>query len=114
MTTEIVEYSKTEAALSDLAQRYKGVLFDVTTREGLSAAIKGRVELRGYRVALEKTRVEIKAPALKRTQLIDSEARRITAEIEALVERAEGRPLMFAPLKGGSGRATTEWQGESP
>lgn len=84
MTTAIVEYSKTEAALADLAQRYKGVLFDVTTREGLQAAVKGRAELRGYRVALEKTRVEIKAPALKRTQEIDTEARRITAELLAL------------------------------
>jgi len=82
--TPIAEYSKTAAALADLAQRYKGVLFDVTTREGMQAAIKGRAELRGYRVALEKTRVEIKAPALKRTQEIDSEARRITAELLAL------------------------------
>ncbi len=31
MTIEIVEYSKTEAALSDLAQRYKGVIFAVAT-----------------------------------------------------------------------------------
>src|SRR3990167_7337559 len=82
--TPIAEYSKTAAALADLAQRYKGVLFDVTTREGLATAIKGRAELRGYRVALEKTRVEIKAPALKRAQEIDSEARRITAELLAL------------------------------
>ena len=82
--TSIAEYSKTAAALADLAQRYKDVLFDVATRDGLVAAIKGRAELRGYRVALEKTRVEIKAPALKRTQEIDNEARRITAELLAL------------------------------
>ena len=79
MTTEIVEYSKTEAALADLAQRYKGVIFDVATLPGMMTARKGRAEIRGYRVALEKTRIEIKAPALKRTQQIDSEARRITA-----------------------------------
>ena len=84
MTTAIAEYSKTDAALADLAQRYKGVLFDVTTREGMATAIKGRAEIRGYRVALEKTRVEIKAPALKRAQEIDSEARRITGELLAL------------------------------
>jgi hypothetical protein len=84
MTTAIAEYSKTEAALADLAQRYKGVLFDVSTKEGLATAVKGRAELRGYRMALEKTRVEIKAPALKRAQEIDSEARRITAELLSL------------------------------
>jgi hypothetical protein len=84
MTTEIVEYSKTEAALSELASKYKGVIFDCSTREGLATAVKGRAELRSLRVALEKTRKEIKEPALRRTQLIDSEARRITAALEAL------------------------------
>lgn len=82
--TPIAEYSKTAAALAELATKYKGVLFDVSTKEGLAAAIKGRAELRGYRVALENTRKLIKAPALKRSQEIDSEARRITAELEAL------------------------------
>lgn len=81
MTTAIVEYSQTEAALSELAHRYKGVVYDVTTPAGMSDARKGRAEVRSYRVALEKTRVEIKGPALKHCQLIDSEARRITTEL---------------------------------
>lgn len=84
MTTEIVEYRKTEAALAGLEAQYRGVLFDCTTREGLQAAIKGRAELRGYRVALEKTRKEIKADALKLCQKIDSEARRIEGELVTL------------------------------
>lgn len=84
MTTEIAEYSQTEAALATLSERYKGVVYDVTKKEGMEAAVKARAELRGYRVSLEKTRVEIKAPALKRSQAIDSEARRITAALVAL------------------------------
>lgn len=84
MTTEITEYSQTEAALAELANKYKNIVFDVTTRDGMIAAKKARAEIRGYRIALEKMRVEIKAPALKRCQLIDSEARRITIELEAL------------------------------
>lgn len=84
MTTSIQEYSATEAALSVLADKYKGVLFDVTDTQGMVDAKKSRAELRGYRVALEKTRVEIKAPALKRSQEIDSEARRITAALAGL------------------------------
>lgn len=83
MTTEIAEYSKTEAALSDLAKRYKGVIFDVTTTEGMDVARKSRAEIRTYRTSLEAKRVEIKAPALERCRLIDAEAKRITA---ALVE----------------------------
>lgn len=84
MATEIVEYSKTEAALSDLAHRYKDVIFDVKSKDGMMSAIKGRAEIRTYRVNLEKLRIEIKAPALKKCQLIDSEAKRITVELVAL------------------------------
>lgn len=83
-STKIVEYSKTEAALSDLASRFKGVLFDVKTREGLKAATEARREIRSYRTSLEAKRVEIKAPALERCNLIDSEARRIKTALEAL------------------------------
>ena len=82
--TSIVEYSETEAALTDLSARYQGVIFQVATREGMRDAKKSRGELRDYRIALENKRKEIKAPALKRSQEIDSEARRITAMLEAL------------------------------
>jgi len=85
-TSAITEYSKTEAALSELSHRYKGVIFDLTTKEGMQTTIKGRAEIRGFRVDLEKTRVKIKAPALEKCQLIDSEARRITAELLAIEE----------------------------
>lgn len=82
--TPIAEYTATAAALAKLEETYKGVIYDVTTKEGLAAAIKGRAELRGLRVALERTRVEIKAPALKRAREIDSEAHRITDALLAL------------------------------
>jgi colicin import membrane protein len=84
MTTQIAEYSQTEAALATLAEQYKGVVYDVTTKEGMAAAKAGRNEIRSYRTALEAKRVEIKAPALERCRLIDAEAKRITAELEAL------------------------------
>lgn len=84
MTTTIAEYSKTEAALSDLRTRYSDVVFNVTTGKGMDEAKKARAELRDYRVSLEKERVTIKAPALERCRQIDSEAKRITAELSAL------------------------------
>lgn len=80
----IVEYRQTDAALAELRQKYATVVFDVTTGKGMEQAKKARAELREYRVALEKTRVEIKAPALQRCREIDTEAKRITAELEAL------------------------------
>lgn len=84
MTTAIQEYSKTEAALADLSARYKGVVFDVTTTAGMNDAKESRRELKTYRIDLEKTRKDIKAPALLKCQQIDTEAKRITAELEAL------------------------------
>lgn len=81
MTTSIIEYSETEAALATLVEKYRGVVFDVTTYEGMKDAKASRKELQGYRIALEKTRIAIKAPALKRAQEIDTEARRITTAL---------------------------------
>jgi len=82
--TTIAEYSETAAALATLAQKYKGVVFEVSSTAGMADAIKGRAELRGYRVNLEKTRKLIKEPALDHCRKIDTEAKRITAELEAL------------------------------
>lgn len=82
---QIAEYNQTAAALAILREKYRGP-FDVTTTKGMTIAKEARAEVRGYRVALEKVRVEIKAPALERTRLIDAEAKRITAELLAIEE----------------------------
>lgn len=86
MTTSIAEYSATDAALAELRTKYATVVFDVTNGKGMEQAKKARAELREHRVSLEKERVRIKAPALERCRQIDSEAKRITAELEALEE----------------------------
>ena len=85
MNNQIAEYNETAAALAVLRDKYCTV-FDVKTAKGMTAAREARAEVKGYRVALEKLRVEIKAPALERTRLIDSEAKRITAELLAIEE----------------------------
>lgn len=82
--TTIAEYTATAAALATFNEKYKGVIYDVATTAGMKSAIEGRAELRDTRVALEKKRKEIKEPALTRCKQIDSEAARITAEIESL------------------------------
>lgn len=83
---QIQEYTQTAAAIAFLQKKYSGQLFEVTTTKGMEEAKKARAEVKGYRVALEKLRVEIKAPALERTRLIDAEAKRITAELLAIEE----------------------------
>lgn len=82
---KIAEYNETAAAIAVLREKYCTV-FDVATTKGMTVAKEARTEVRGYRVALEKLRVELKAPALERTRLIDAEAKRITAELLAIEE----------------------------
>lgn len=81
---EINEYSETQAALAALSQNYKSVIYPVATTEGMKSAKAARFEIKGYRTKLENMRKEIKEPALRRCQLIDDEARRITVELMAL------------------------------
>lgn len=98
MPTEIQEYSQTEAALTDLRDRYEAIKYEVSDANGLKEAKNGRAEIRGYRINLEKMRKDIKAPALERCRLIDAEAKRITEEllylespIDAQIKEEESR-----------------------
>ena len=84
ITTEIAEYNATAAAQADLRSKYEKVLFPVETPKGMKDALAARKELRDIRFGLEKMRKEIKEPALRRCQLIDSEAKEITARLTAL------------------------------
>lgn len=100
--TSIAEYSETAMVMADLRKRHEGVVYDVATPKQMKLAKEARAEIRGYRVALEKTRVEIKAPALERCRQIDSEAKRLTA---ALVELEEPIDVQ---IKAEEARAETE------
>ena len=82
----IAEYRPTAAALADLRARFKDVVFDVATAAGNKEARAARLELVRLRTSLEAKRKELKAPALEHARLIDSEAKRVTAEIVALEE----------------------------
>ncbi len=84
MNTQIAEYSPTVAAMAELRNMYENAVFDVTTPIGMAKAIAARRAIREPRIALEKLRKELKAPALKRARLIDAEAKELTAQLEAL------------------------------
>jgi hypothetical protein len=84
LSTAITEYSQTAKALAELRSRLDGVAYDLSTGKGLDIAKKDRAEVRGLRTALEAKRVELKAPALERSRLIDAEAKALTAELVAL------------------------------
>ena len=82
--TAIKEYSATEAGLAALREKYADITFAVATTEGDKEARAARRELMKLRTSLEDKRKEIKAPALAYAQAIDTEAKRITAEIKLL------------------------------
>lgn len=92
MTTEISthvksaisEYNPIAAVLADLTQRHKGVVFDVTQPSGMREAKAAAKDIAQYRIALEKTRVELKADVLKRGRLLDSEAKVIADKLAEL------------------------------
>jgi len=79
--TEIQEYNPIEAGLDVLRARYLGRRYECTTPDGMKTAKAARRDVAKYRTTLEKTRKEIKAPALARCKAIDAEAKRITCEL---------------------------------
>lgn len=86
----IAAYSATEAALTDLATKYKGVVYDVTTASGMAEAKKARGEIREHRTTLEKARVKEKAQSLEYGRFVDTEAKRIADRIAALEDPIAG------------------------
>lgn len=82
----VVQYDRTEARLAELRTRFEGATFDLTTTAGDKAARAARLELVKLRTGLEDQRKAHKAPAVEFGKLIDSEAKRLTAEIVALEE----------------------------
>lgn len=79
-TTEITEYNPIEVALAGI-EKYRGIVFDVTTPKGLKEAKAAAREIAAPRIALEKARTELKKEVLERGRLIDGEAKRIAARI---------------------------------
>jgi hypothetical protein len=82
--TEIAEYSTTAAALAELRNMYGSAVFETKTIIGMAKAIAARRAIREPRIAVEKLRKELKAPALERCKLIDSEAKELIRQLEEL------------------------------
>jgi hypothetical protein len=83
MTTAITEYSPIEAALAGI-EKYRGIVFDVATQQGMVEAKAAHREVAAPRIALEKVRTKLKADVLERGRQIDGEAKRIGALFAAI------------------------------
>jgi hypothetical protein len=80
----LVRYSRTEAGLAELKADLAGKTYDLATSKGDQAARADRLRCVTLRTTLEKRRKAFKEPALAFGKMIDSEAARITKEIEAI------------------------------
>lgn len=84
VTLAVAAINKVEAGLAVLRERFGGVVYEVTTIEGLEAAKAARSEIREPRYEVEKIRKAAKAPLLALGKKLDSEAARITTELEKI------------------------------
>jgi septal ring factor EnvC (AmiA/AmiB activator) len=76
-----VEYGVTEAGLSQLREKYRGLV--ISDSDSYEIVRKGIAEVRTLRTSIESRRKELKASALEYGRRVDGEAKRIT---EALLE----------------------------
>ena len=84
VTLAVAAINKVEMGLNALRMSYEGVVFEVTTTKGLDDAKAARSEIREPRYEVERIRKAAKAPLLAIGKRLDSEAARITAELEKI------------------------------
>lgn len=84
VTTAIANIDKVGAGIAALAERFKGVIYEVATTAGLDDARAARAEIREPRYEVERIRKAAKAPILALGKRLDAEAARITGELEKL------------------------------
>ena len=89
MTTEIVSYSATEAAIADLTARYAMVVFDVKTASGMKEAKAAYKDINTHSITLEAARVKEKAESLARFGRRDE----FSEVAAAILKFLEGTPL---------------------
>lgn len=77
---EIVEYKPIEAAIADL-QRFKGLVVDVNTPEGLAEGKAVARQAAAVRIALDKARKKLKEKVLEDGRQIDGQAKPLFARV---------------------------------
>ena len=82
----VAEYAITESTLNAIEKELSGLVFDVTTDEGMKEAKSARKRLTSLRTGLERKRQKIKKPILSATKAIDGQAKGLTERIRHLEE----------------------------
>ena len=85
--TAIKQYNITDAAIAKYRQDYLSLTVQgVDDKEGYDLCHAARMEVKGKRVEVEKTRKKLKEDVLEYGRVVDKEAKRITALLEPIEE----------------------------
>lgn len=82
---ELIVYNVTDAAIEKMKNEFMPLKVNgVDDKEGYAACYKARIEVKGYRVEVEKRRKELKAESLEFGRKVDAEAKRITERLTVI------------------------------
>jgi len=80
---ELITYTVTDAYLAQIKKDYLALTVQgLDDKDGYAKCHEARIEVKGRRVAVEKRRKELKSDSLEFGRKVDTEARRITVELE--------------------------------
>lgn len=83
--SELKKFNVTDAAIAEMKEKYLVISVNgIEDKAGYLSAKTGRAEVKAVRVDVEKKRKELKEDSLKFGRAVDTEARRITNELESI------------------------------
>lgn len=94
MDTSIVKFNVADSAIAEMGAKYLPLTINgIEDKVGFQMVHAARMEVKRTRLEVEKTRKDLKADALRYSQAVDGEARRITALLEPIESHLEGQEL---------------------
>lgn len=94
MDTSIVKFNVADSAIAEMGAKYLPLVINgIEDKVGFQMVHAARMEVKRTRLEVEKTRKDLKADALRYSQAVDGEARRITALLEPIESHLEGQEL---------------------
>lgn len=84
ITQALLAFDGVSAGIAQLRESYEGVVYPVTTTQGMNDAKAARAAIRTPRVRVEKIRKDAKAPLIELGRRIDGDAERITYALRAI------------------------------
>ena len=92
LATNIVEFSVTESAISELKEKYMPLVINgIEDKDGYKIVSAARKVIKSHRVDIEHRRKELTASALEYQRKIMAEAKRVTALLEPIESHLESQ-----------------------